>query len=104
MRPDAIVMRHRGPGARTFWRATCRRAISTPATVHTSIPPALLDARTILDRGRRSKASKWPSSATSAHSRVARSNVHLLAKFGLANRALRPGFLLPASWRNWRPA
>ena len=39
MRPDAIVMRHAARARRTFWRASCRRRSSTPATARTSIPP-----------------------------------------------------------------
>ena len=39
-----------------------------------------------------------------AHSRVARSNIYLLSKFGAAHRALRTGALLPPTLARLQPA
>jgi aspartate carbamoyltransferase catalytic subunit len=56
---------------------------------------ALLDARTILDRRPRLEGLRVAIIGDIAHSRVARSNVHLLAKFGVDIVLCGPPSLLP---------
>ena len=83
MRPDAIVMRHAASGAPHF----LARHLPTPIInagdgTHEHPTQALLDARTILDRRGTLEGLRVAIIGDIAHSRVARSNVHLLAKFG----------------------
>ena len=82
MRPDAIIMRHAASGAPHF----LQRHLDTPIInagdgTHEHPTQALLDARTILDRGKRSKGLRVAIIGDIAHSRVARSNVYLLSKY-----------------------
>ena len=106
MRPDAIVMRHAASGAPHF----LARHLATPIInagdgTHEHPTQALLDARTILDRGPALEGLRVAIIGDIAHSRVARSNVYLLSKFGARNRAVRPGVAAAAwNWRNSRPA
>ena len=90
MRPDAIIMRHAASGAPHF----LQRHMSTPIInagdgTHEHPTQALLDARTILDRGAKLENLRVAIIGDIAHSRVARSNVHLLR-------------FCPKSWCNWR--
>jgi aspartate carbamoyltransferase catalytic subunit len=96
MRPDAIVMRHAASGAPHF----LARHLPTPIInagdgTHEHPTQALLDARTILDRLGRLEGLKVAIIGDIAHSRVARSNVHLLSKFGAAIVLCGPASLLP---------
>ena len=96
MRPDAIVMRHAASGAPHF----LARHLPTPIInagdgTHEHPTQALLDARTILDRRERLEGLKVAIIGDIAHSRVARSNVHLLAKFGVEIVLCGPASLLP---------
>src|SRR5450432_993676 len=85
MRPDAIVMRHAASGAPHF----LARHLPTPIInagdgTHEHPTQALLDARTILDHRTALEGLRVAIIGDIAHSRVARSNVHLLSKFGVA--------------------
>ncbi len=96
MRPDAIVMRHAASGAPHF----LSRYLPTPIInagdgMHEHPTQALLDARTILDRRDRLEGLRVAIIGDIAHSRVARSNVHLLAKFGAEIVLCGPASLLP---------
>ncbi len=95
MHPDAIVMRHAASGAPHF---LARYLVETPiinAGDGTNEHPtqALLDARTILDRRLFSKVQYIIGDI--AHSRVARSNMYLLSKFGAQIVLCGPASLLP---------
>src|SRR6266704_568398 len=84
MRPNAIVMRHSASGAPHF----LARHLPTPIInagdgTHEHPTQALLDARTILDRLHSLEGLRVAIIGDIAHSRVARSNVHLLSKFGV---------------------
>jgi aspartate carbamoyltransferase catalytic subunit len=97
MRPDAIVMRHSASGAPHF----LARHLPTPIInagdgTHEHPTQALLDARTILDRKGRLTGLRVAIIGDIAHSRVARSNVHLLSKFGAQIVLCGPPSLLPA--------
>jgi aspartate carbamoyltransferase catalytic subunit len=96
MRPDAIVMRHSASGAPHF----LARHLPTPIInagdgTHEHPTQALLDARTILDRRDRLEGLRVAIIGDIAHSRVARSNIHLLAKFGVEIVLCGPASLLP---------
>ncbi len=96
MRPDAIVMRHAASGAPHF----LARHLTTPIInagdgTHEHPTQALLDARTILDRCGRLEGLRVAIIGDIAHSRVARSNIHLLSKFGVEIVLCGPASLLP---------
>jgi aspartate carbamoyltransferase catalytic subunit len=96
MRPDAIVMRHSASGAPHF----LQRYLATPIVnagdgTHEHPTQALLDARTILDRGARLEGLRVAIIGDIAHSRVARSNVYLLSKYGAEIVLCGPASLLP---------
>ncbi len=96
MHPDAIVMRHSASGAPHF----LARHLPTPIInagdgTHEHPTQALLDALTILDRRPSLEGLRVAIIGDIAHSRVARSNVHLLSKFGAQIVLCGPAPLLP---------
>src|SRR5580698_3650360 len=96
MRPDAIVMRHAASGAPHF----LARHLPTPIInagdgTHEHPTQALLDARTILDRRTALEGLRVAIIGDILHSRVARSNVYLLSKFGAEIVLCGPASLLP---------
>src|SRR6202167_2961890 len=96
MRPNAIVMRHAASGAPHF----LQRHMETPIInagdgTHEHPTQALLDARTILDRGAALEGLRVAIIGDIAHSRVARSNVHLLSRYGAHIVLCGPASLLP---------
>src|SRR5580658_883845 len=96
MRPDAIIMRHAASGAPHF----LQRYLETPIVnagdgTHEHPTQALLDARTILDRGVKLEGLRVAIIGDIAHSRVARSNIYLLSKFGADIVLCGPASLLP---------
>ena len=104
MRPDAIVMRHAASGAPHF----LARHLPTPIInagdgMHEHPTQALLDARTILDRRAQLEGLRVAIIGDIAHSRVARSNVHLLAKFGAEIVLCGPASLLPRELEDLAP-
>jgi aspartate carbamoyltransferase catalytic subunit len=97
MRPDAIVMRHAASGAPHF---LARYLVETPIInagdgTHEHPTQALLDARTILDRRPTLEGLRVAIIGDIAHSRVARSNLYLLSKFGAQIVLCGPASLLP---------
>jgi aspartate carbamoyltransferase catalytic subunit len=83
MRPDAIVMRHSASGAPHF----LSRYLPTPIVnagdgTHEHPTQALLDALTILDHTKHLDGLRVAIIGDIVHSRVARSNIYLLSKFG----------------------
>jgi aspartate carbamoyltransferase catalytic subunit len=104
MRPDAIVMRHAASGAPHF----LARHLPTPIInagdgTHEHPTQALLDARTILDRCGQLDGLRVAIIGDIAHSRVARSNVHLLSKFGAQIVLCGPASLLPVELAQLAP-
>src|ERR1700685_10101 len=96
MHPDAIVMRHSASGAPHF----LARHLPTPIInagdgTHEHPTQALLDARTILDRRPTLEGLRVAIIGDIAHSRVARSNMYLLSKFGSDIVLCGPATLLP---------
>src|ERR1700731_3526611 len=104
MRPDAIIMRHSASGAPHF----LQRHLGIPIInagdgTHEHPTQALLDARTILDRGKQLEGLRVAIIGDIAHSRVARSNVYLLSKFGADIVLCGPASLLPEALKQIAP-
>jgi len=104
MHPDAIVMRHAASGAPHF----LARHLPTPIInagdgTHEHPTQALLDARTILDRRPTLEGLRATIIGDIAHSRVARSNMYLLSKFGAAIVLCGPASLLPVELASITP-
>ncbi len=96
MRPDAIVMRHSASGAPHF----LSRYLPVPIVnagdgTHEHPTQALLDALTIIDRRGSLEQLRVAIIGDIAHSRVARSNIFLLSKFGVQVVLCGPASLLP---------
>jgi aspartate carbamoyltransferase catalytic subunit len=104
MRPDAIIMRHSASGAPHF----LQRHLGIPIInagdgTHEHPTQALLDARTILDRGKSLEGLRVAIIGDIAHSRVARSNVYLLSKYGADIVLCGPASLLPTELKQLAP-
>ena len=104
MRPDAIVMRHSASGAPHF----LARFLPTPIInagdgTHEHPTQALLDAVTILDYRPSLQGLRVAIIGDIAHSRVARSNIHLLSKFGVDLVLCGPAPLLPSELEQLAP-
>src|SRR5438128_10425677 len=96
MRPNAIVIRHAASGAPHFLaRYLPIPIINAGDGTHEHPTQALLDALTILDRREALEGLRVAIIGDIAHSRVARSNVHLLSKFGADIVLCGPASLLP---------
>jgi aspartate carbamoyltransferase catalytic subunit len=96
MRPDAIVMRHKASGAPHFLARYLKMPIINAGDgTHEHPTQALLDARTILDRKPTLEGLRVAIIGDIVHSRVARSNIYLLAKFGVDIVLCGPAPLVP---------
>ena len=98
MHPDVIVIRHAASGAPNYVASKIRcSVINAGDGMHAHPTQALLDAFTI----RRAKGTLDKLVVTIvgdiSHSRVARSNAHLLNLFGCEVRVVGPRTLLPAA-------
>src|SRR5437764_15473113 len=104
MRPNAIVMRHAASGAPQFLARHLQIPIINAGDgTHEHPTQALLDARTILDQRPSLEGLRVAIIGDIAHSRVARSNVHLLAKFGADIVLCGPPSLLPVELAQLAP-
>ena len=104
MRPDGIVMRHSSSGAAAF----VAERIGVPVLnagdgTHEHPTQALLDALTIRDR--KGKLDGWNVTILGdiLHSRVARSNIHLLSRFGTRITLCGPAMWIPRELENLAP-
>ncbi|HZS53301.1 MAG TPA: aspartate carbamoyltransferase catalytic subunit [Bryobacteraceae bacterium] len=96
MRPDAIVMRHSASGAPHFLsRYLPIPIVNAGDGTHEHPTQALLDALTIIDRRGSLDGLRVAIIGDIAHSRVARSNIFLLSKFGVQIVLCGPASLLP---------
>jgi len=83
MSADCVVVRHSSSGApHTIGRMTRARVINGGDGAHEHPTQALLDALTIRQNKKTLENLKVAIVGDIAHSRVARSNIHLLTKFG----------------------
>jgi len=96
MRPDILVVRHPDSGAAELLsqKLDCS-VINAGDGSHEHPTQALLDALTIRRRGRKFEGLVVAICGDVAHSRVARSNIQLLAKMGARVRLVAPRTLLP---------
>ena len=104
MRPDAIVMRHASSGAPHF----LARYLETPIInagdgTHEHPTQALLDALTILDHKPSLAGLRVAIIGDIVHSRVARSNLHLLTKFGAQVVLCGPPPMVPKELERFSP-
>lgn len=96
MKPDAIVIRHSSSGAAEF----ISHRVDVPVInagdgTHEHPTQGLLDALTIRDRRGQLDGCRITITGDILHSRVARSNIHLLAKFGAHITLCGPAMWLP---------
>jgi len=104
MRPDGIVMRHSSSGAPEFVAQRLEiPVINAGDGTHEHPTQALLDALTIRDR--KGKLEDWNVTILGdiLHSRVARSNIHLLSKFGARITLCGPPMWVPRELENLAP-
>ena len=104
MRPNAVVMRHAASGAPHF----LSRHLDIPIVnagdgTHEHPTQGLLDALTILDRRKSLENLRVAIIGDIAHSRVARSDIHLLSKFGAEIVLCGPPSLVPAELAELAP-
>jgi len=104
MRPDGFVIRHSSSGAAEF----IARRVDVPVLnagdgMHEHPTQALLDALTIRDR--KGKLEGWNVAILGdiVHSRVARSNIHLLSKFGARITLAGPPMWIPREFEAMAP-
>lgn len=96
MRPDVVVIRHAASGAPHFISARTRAAVVNAGDgTHEHPTQALLDAFTIRQKKGRLAGLTVAICGDVAHSRVARSNAHLLRTMGATVRFAGPRTLMP---------
>jgi aspartate carbamoyltransferase catalytic subunit len=102
MRPDIIVIRHQDSGAVALLadKVSCS-VINAGDGAHEHPTQALLDALTIRRRMKRIEGLSIAICGDVLHSRVARSNVHLLTKLGARVRLVAPRTLMPVGAASW---
>ncbi len=102
MRPDIIVIRHQDSGAVALLadKVSCS-VINAGDGAHEHPTQALLDALTIRRRMNRIEGLTIAICGDVLHSRVARSNVHLLTKLGAHVRLCAPRTLMPIGAETW---
>jgi aspartate carbamoyltransferase catalytic subunit len=96
MKPDCLVMRHAASGAADFVaRHLDIPVINAGDGTHEHPSQGLLDALTIRDRKGSIEKLNVTILGDIAHSRVARSNIHLLGKFGCRFTLCGPAMWVP---------
>src|SRR4029078_7863052 len=96
MAPDCIVIRHSSAGAPYHLARVCDAAIVNAGDgAHEHPTQALLDALTIREHKHSFDALKVAIIGDILHSRVARSNIYLLAKLGATVSVAGPGTVVP---------
>jgi aspartate carbamoyltransferase catalytic subunit len=102
MSPDMIVLRHASSGACHFLSRVCRSAIINAGDgMHEHPTQALLDAFTIRERKKKLAGLKVAIVGDLLHSRVLRSNIHLLTKLGADVWVCGPPTLIPTDIRRF---
>ena len=96
MAPDCIVVRHSSAGVPHQLAKVSKAAIVNAGDGANEHPTqALLDAMTIREHKKKIKGLNIAIVGDILHSRVARSNIHLLTKLGAKVRVAGPGTLVP---------
>jgi aspartate carbamoyltransferase catalytic subunit len=104
MRPDGIVIRHASSGAPEFVAQRLEIPVLNAGDgTHEHPTQALLDALTIRDR--KGKLEGWNVTILGdiLHSRVARSNIHVLSKFGVKITLCGPAMWVPRELEKLAP-
>jgi aspartate carbamoyltransferase catalytic subunit len=104
MRPDGFVIRHSSSGAAAFIADRVDVPVLNAGDgMHEHPTQALLDALTIRDR--KGKLEGWNITILGdiVHSRVARSNIHLLSKFGACITLCGPPMWVPREFEAMAP-
>jgi aspartate carbamoyltransferase catalytic subunit len=102
MAPDMIVLRHASSGACHLLSRICRSVIINAGDgMHEHPTQALLDAFTIRERRGRLDGLKVAIVGDLLHSRVLRSNIHLLTKMGADVWVCGPPTLMPTDIRRF---
>ena len=102
MSPDMIVLRHASSGACHLLSRICRSAIINAGDgMHEHPTQALLDAFTIRERKKKLAGLKIAIVGDLLHSRVLRSNIHLLTKLGADVWVCGPPTLIPTDIRRF---
>ncbi|HEY2867623.1 MAG TPA: aspartate carbamoyltransferase catalytic subunit [Pyrinomonadaceae bacterium] len=100
MAPDAIVVRHSSAGVPHQLAKVSKAAIINAGDGANEHPTqALLDAMTIREHKGKIQGLEIAILGDIVHSRVARSNIHLLTKLGASVRVAGPGTLVPADFQ-----
>jgi aspartate carbamoyltransferase catalytic subunit len=102
MRPDFLVVRHQSSGAVELLsqKVSCA-VINAGDGQHEHPTQALLDALTIRRHFGRLEGLTVAICGDILHSRVARSNIHLLSRMGVRVRVVAPSTLLPSGIANF---
>jgi len=104
MRPDGIVIRHGSSGAPEFVAKRLEIPVLNAGDgAHEHPTQALLDALTIRDRKGRIEDWNVTILGDILHSRVARSNIHLLSKFGAKITLCGPAMWVPRELEDLAP-
>jgi len=104
MRPDGIVMRHGSSGAPEFVAERLGIPVLNAGDgTHEHPTQGLLDALTIRDRKGTLEGLNIAILGDILHSRVARSNIHLLSKFGAHVTLCGPAMWVPRELENLAP-
>lgn len=104
MKPDAIVIRHSSSGAPHFVAERLDIPVLNAGDgTHEHPTQALLDALTIRDRKGKLEGLNITILGDILHSRVARSNIHLLTKFGARITVCGPPMWMPPEVRSLSP-
>jgi aspartate carbamoyltransferase catalytic subunit len=100
MAPDCIVVRHSSAGVPHQLAKVSKAAIVNAGDGANEHPTqALLDAMTIREHKKKIEGLEVAIIGDILHSRVARSNIHLLTKLGATVRVAGPGTLVPAAFQ-----
>lgn len=101
MQPDCIVVRHGSAGVPHQLAKVSKAAIVNAGDGANEHPTqALLDAMTIREHKKKIKGLDVAIVGDILHSRVARSNIHLLTKLGAKVRVAGPGTLVPTDFQH----
>ncbi len=104
MRPDGIVIRHSSSGAPEFVAKRLEIPVLNAGDgTHEHPTQALLDALTIRDRKGRIEDWNVTILGDILHSRVARSNIHLLSRFGAKITLCGPAMWVPRELEDLAP-
>ena len=104
MRPDGFVIRHSSSGAAAFIAERVEVPVLNAGDgTHEHPTQALLDALTIRDRKGTLEGLNVTILGDIIHSRVARSNIHLLSKFGVRITLCGPPMWVPREFETMAP-